>query len=60
MESLESNACNMTKYGSIFDPDTLVVEAEFNENQSNLDLLEMEREFELNGDSGDTDIPEGQ
>ena len=60
MDALGSNAYNMTKYVSTFNPETLEVEVEINEKQSEIDLLEMERGFGLEDESGDVDVPEGQ
>ena len=60
IEDLGSNAYITGTYWSSFDPATFEAEVEFNENQSEIDVLEMEREFGLEGDSGDANVPEGQ
>lgn len=60
MEGLGSNASNMAKCGRRFDPETLEVEVEFNENQSEIELLEMKREFRLEDDSSNAGVPKGQ
>ena len=51
MEGLEPNAYYMAREASTLDQETLEVEVVFNENQSELDLLKMEREFGLEDDS---------
>ena len=47
MEGLGYGAYNMANYGSNVDPKALEMEVEFNENQSEINLLEMEHEFGL-------------
>ena len=57
MKGLGSNAYDVTRFVSTFDPETLGLEVDSNENQSEIDLLE-ELEFWFEDDSGDTDVPE--
>ena len=47
MEELGFNTYYMAREASTFDQETLEVEVEFNGNQSEIDLLEMEQEFGL-------------
>ena len=47
----------MAKHASTFDQETLKVEVDFNENQSEIDLLETKLEFGLEDESVVTDAP---
>ena len=53
MDGLGPNTYHLAKHGSRFNLETLEVEVEFNDNQGELDLLEMEREFGLEEERGD-------
>ena len=57
MDGLGPNTYHLAKHGSVFNPETLEVEVEFNENQLEIDLLEMEREFGLEEEIVDKDSP---
>ena len=50
----------MAKHASTFNQSTLEVEVDVNENQLEIDLLEMEREFGLEYDSVIVDAPQVQ
>ena len=60
MEGLGLISYYMTREASTFDRETLEVEVEFNENQSEIDLHEMKKEFGLDDDSVNVDAPEIQ
>ena len=59
-EGLGPSAYCMARKASTFNRETLGVEVEFNENQSEIDLRKMEREFGLDDDSVVVDAPEVQ
>ena len=60
MEGLGPDTYYMAKHASTFDRDTIEVEIDFNENQAEIDLLNMEQEFELGDDSVVEDAPDVQ
>jgi hypothetical protein len=60
IEELGPNAYYMAKHASTFDQEILEVEVDFNENQPDIALLKVEREFGLEDDSVVTDAPEVQ
>ena len=50
MEGLGPNAYHMAREASTFNRETLEMEVDFNENQSDIDLHKMEQEFGLEDD----------
>ena len=60
MDGLGQNASHMDVHGSSFNPETLYVEVESNDNQSELGLLEVEQYLGLTGIDSEVGEPDSQ
>ena len=58
MAGLEQNAYHMAVHGNSFNPKNMDVEVKFNDNQSELDLLEVEQDLGLEDADSEAGKPE--